>query len=146
MSRKIICACNNKKYLLLNIYHSKSKAVSKVVNGVVYIDIQFTASLYTHTNPTPNRGLFTYKPIALPQLTDKSQPHPCSIHVQIQSLPRVDTQKCQSLTLACTHRHTCTFIEYFLFCLFILATLIWASLGPSIFIRSQDANMKATEK
>jgi hypothetical protein len=92
MTRKSVCACNNKNFLL-HIYHSKSKALCKVVNSLVYIDIQFTALLYPHTNPMPNLGLLTHKPTALPQLTDKSQHYPCSIHPQTQSLTQADIQK-----------------------------------------------------
>lgn len=75
------------------MYQSKSTALRKVVNSLVYTDIQFTALLYTHTNPMPNLGLFTHKPTALPQLTDKSQTYPCSIHPQNQSLSPVDIKK-----------------------------------------------------
>jgi hypothetical protein len=92
MSRKSTCACNNKNFLL-HTYKSKSKALYKVVNSLVYKDIQFTALLYTHTNPVPNLGLFIHKPTALLQLTEKSEPYPCPIHPQTQSLTQDDIQK-----------------------------------------------------
>jgi hypothetical protein len=60
---------------------------------LVYLDVHFTALFYTHTNPMPNLGLYTHKPIALSQLTDKSQSYPWSIHPQTKGLTQVYTQK-----------------------------------------------------
>ena len=117
MSRKSVCAYNNKKFLL-HIYQIKSKAMCKVVNSLVYIDIQFTASLYTYTNRMPNLRLFTHKPRALLQLTDKSQPYPCSIHPQTQRLTQVDIQKKSKSNLG-LYLNTNMHLHWILFVLFI---------------------------
>jgi len=117
MSRKSICACN-KKHFLLHIYQSKSKALCKVVNSLVNTDIQSTALLYTHTNPMPNLGSFTHKPTALPQLRDKSQLYPCSIHPQTQSLTQVGKQKKPKSNLG-LYPHTHMHLHWIFFFLFI---------------------------
>lgn len=117
MSRKSICACNNN--FLLHTYQSKSKALCKVVNSLAYTDIQFTALLYTYTNPMPNIGLFTHKPTALSQLTDKSQLYPCSIHPQTQSLTRVDIKKKKPTSNLGLYPNTNMHLHWIFFVLFI---------------------------